>query len=185
MGTKMKGAIIVVLCFAALGVLLLSGAMNPLMADLFRKLTGNSDSNETTPEASETPDETETSQPSRNISIYYSFATASSISFGEDLVNPDSGSVFLKASMKIENNGYDSSFSTNPVLFSVTTNGTKYDVDVLGTGSLNKWRTLNVANGTSFTGTLVFQVPSTASTFNLGYYQPISLSRFSIVWIED
>lgn len=183
MGLDMKGIALVVIGFVVLAALLLSGALNPLMADLYRKLAGTSNSNSSAPDTSVPSDSTGTPQPIRNISIYYNLETVQSISSEYGPVEANSSNVFLKVTMDIENNGYGTSFSTNPALFSVTANNVEYSVDVLGTGNLGEWRTVNVANGDTYSGTLVFQVPGSASSFKLGYFQPISLNRFKIVWI--
>ena len=180
----MKGIALVVVGFVALTVLVLSGALTPLAGDLYRMLTGSSNSNETAPDSSIPSDPTIGPQPVRNVSIRYSLEMAQVIPTEYGSVEANSSNVFLKVTMNIENNGYEDSFNTNPVLFSLTANEVKYDVDVLGTGSLGRWRTVNVENGDIYSGILVFQVPETAASFRLGYLQPISIDRFKIIWTE-
>jgi len=110
----MKGIALVAIGFVVLAVLLLSGTLNPLMADLYRKLTGTSNPDESAPDTSVPSDSTVTPQPTVDISICYSFETAQSISSDYGLVEANSSCVFLKVAMDIENNGYDPVFSTDP-----------------------------------------------------------------------
>ena len=183
----MKGVAIVVIGFVVLVALLLSGTLNPLMADLYRKLTGTPDPNEPAPDTSDPSDPTVTPQPVRNksILIYYSLETAESLPSNYYApVEANSGYIFLKVTMDIENRGYDTGFSTNATLFSVTANQTTYSVDVLGSITAGQWRGADVENGQNFYGTLVFQVSESASSFTLGYFQPDLSNRFKIVWIE-
>lgn len=180
----MKGIAVVIAGFAVLTILVLSGALTPLAGDLYRILTGSSNSTETAPDNSIPSDPTVAPQPVRNVSIHYSLEIVRSIPTEYGSVEANASNVFLKVAMSIENNGYENSFSTNPALFSLTANEVGYDVDVLGTGSLGQWRTTNVGNGETCNGTLVFQVPETAASFKLGYLQPISIDRFKIIWTE-
>ncbi len=182
MVSRMKGIAIVAIGLVVLLVVLLSGALNPLMKNLYNILMGTSNPTETNTEESTAPTISATPQPIRNITVHYSLKTEQSITYQGITVTPDPGNAFLKVTMKIENNGYENAFSTNSALFSATSNGTKYDPDSLGTGSLDDWSTVNVANGETFRGTIVFQVPETAASFTFGYLQPISVNRFTIVW---
>ncbi len=80
---------------------------------------------------------------------------------------PDAGYVWLVINMTITNKGYDS-FNTNPLYFSVTVNNVKYEYDSV-TYSYGNWNTVDILNGGSFTGSLVFQVPSSATSYILDY----------------
>ena len=183
MGTKMKGIALVIIGFAVLTVLVISGALNPLASDLYKTLTDTSSSNES-PTDTPTPSDKPVT-PVRNISIYYTLETTQIIPSQYGDVEANSSSSFLKVSMDIENNGYDAGFSTNPALFNVRSDEVDYSVDVLGTGTLGQWRTSSVADGHSYSGTLVFQVPASESEFTLGYLQPISINRYKIFWIKQ
>jgi len=184
-GANLKGIILVAAGFGVLLVLLLSGVLTPLMGSLFRALTGESSPNPTNePYVSESPSFSASPQPSKNITISYRLSTAQSIRTLKGSAEPDPDNMFLKATITIVNNGYDSGFNTNPALFTVESNNSEYSVDTLGTGVLDDWSTLGVTDGETYSGTLAFQVPSLATSFELGYYQPISVSRFRIVWIQ-
>ncbi len=182
----MKGIIIVAAGFVVLLVLVFSGVLTPLMTTLFQALTGESNPNTTEePQESETPNFSATPQVSRNISISYTIKTAQFISSSIGRVEPDPGNLFLTATITIANNGYDSSFNTNPALFNLRVNNTNYSVDTLGTGILDDWYTINVANGETYSGKLVFQIPTLTGPFEFGYSQPISPYMFSIIWKQN
>lgn len=120
--------------------------------------------------------------PTGNIAISYSGLTKQSItwegssgySYDE---KPNSGRVFLEVTMTVKNNGYVS-FNTNPNYFYVTVDQIKYSYDA-STFLLDKWETVDVLDGGTFTGTLVFQIPSTATSFGIGYD---AWSYYNIVW---
>ena len=120
---------------------------------------------------------------SSNIAISYSGQTAYFITTQSgSTITPASGMVFLEITMTIKNNGYDVSFNTNPSYFSVTAENIKYSFDGV-TFSLGKWDIVDVLNGGTYNGTLVFQVPLTASSFTIDCQQ-ISLTEFNIIWIK-
>jgi hypothetical protein len=79
----------------------------------------------------------------------------------------DSGKVFLTVVINIYNDGYYS-FNTNPNYFNVTVDYVDYSYDS-ATYLLDKWSTFDVLNGGEYTGTMVFQVPSSATYFSLHY----------------
>ncbi len=159
--------------------LIVVGAVGSLLAN---------QQNNTNPSATSTPTSTPkptaTLQPSKNIAISYSYQTVQSIvdQSGYITATPDSGKVFLEVTMSITNNGYDTSFSTNPLYFSVISDSVKYNSD-FATFTLNKWDTVDLLNGGSYTGTMVFQVPSTASSFTMDCQQ-LSLTNFNIIWTQ-
>ena len=130
--------------------------------------------------SSTNPTPTPTPQPSKNIAISYSTEKVPYIvgQFGVDY--PNSDKLFLEVNMTIKNNGYDS-FSTNPLWFSVVVENVKYGVDS-ETYIVNNWDTVDVLNGGIFKGTLVFQIPSTATSFTLGYEG--FLVNYNIIWTK-
>lgn len=164
-------------------VLVIVGAI----ASLFNNQPQNNNTNPivtATPTATASPTPSPTPQPSKNIAISYSYQTVQSIAdqSGYITATPDSGKVFLEVTMTITNNGYDASFSTNPLYFSVISNSVKYSSD-FATFTLNKWDTVDLLNAGSYTGTMVFQVPSTASSFTMECQQ-LSLTNFNIIWTQ-
>ncbi len=80
---------------------------------------------------------------------------------------PDPGNVWLVINMTITNKGY-TSFNTNPNYFTITINNIKYSYDG-ETFSYGNWNTVDILNGGSYTGSLVFQVPNTTTTYTLNY----------------
>lgn len=122
-----------------------------------------------------------------NIAIAYSYQTVQSITGQDGFVsNPNSGNVYLELTMTIQNNGYDNSFSTDPIYFSVTSNNVMYLYDFGGTYWAGGWNTEGLLNDETYTGTLVFQVPSTASTFAVGWQQisTATTPNFNIIWTQ-
>lgn len=118
---------------------------------------------------------------SKNITISYSAETADVVTtiYG-DVMKSDSGRDFLILNITIDNNGYDS-FETNPWWFHVIVENIEYDFDyhlVL----LEDWETVDVLDGESFQGTLMFQIPESASSFSLVYES--AFSEYDIVWNE-
>jgi hypothetical protein len=106
---------------------------------------------------------------------------------------PYSGFTYLIVNMTIENNGY-SDFSTDPQYFYVIANNTKYTYSVSETSSLNIdlynygprhfhiWKNVDVQNGGTFAGTIVFLIPE-GSIISMGYSGNNSQSQsFNIVW---
>ncbi len=91
---------------------------------------------------------------------------------------PDSGKIFLECNLTINNNGYDD-FSTNPFYFYLTADNIKYDVAV-ETSYVNNWDSVEILNGGVFHGTLIFQIPESASSWTLGY--DVFLSDCNIIW---
>ena len=118
---------------------------------------------------------------SRNITISYSYQTADVVTpiYGDD-IQSDPGRDFLIVNMTIENNGYES-FSTNQYWFHVIVEDIEYDFDyhlVL----LEDWMTVDVLDGETFQGILMFQIPESASSFTLVYES--AFSKYKIVWNE-
>lgn len=125
------------------------------------------------------PKVTPNPKPVASITISYVYAKKEYVVVTLDSIGaayrPDSGKVFLEVNMTIKNNGYDS-FSTSPFYFYAIADNVKYDYD---------WRsdleTVDVLNGGTFKGTLVFQIPSTAESITIGYE---SWSSYNIVWTK-
>lgn len=91
--------------------------------------------------------------------------------------------MFVQIFLIAGNNGY-SSFNTNPGYFYLTSNNIKYSYDS-GTYSVNtphKWSTVDVLNGGIFYGTILFEVPNSATSFTLGYER--YLTPYNIIWTQ-
>jgi hypothetical protein len=118
---------------------------------------------------------------SKNITISYSAETADVVTtiYGDD-IQSDSGRDFLILNITIDNNGYDS-FNTNPYWFKVTVGNIAYRFDyhlVL----MENWMTVDVLDGETFQGTIMFQIPESASSFTLDYES--AFNEYKIVWSE-
>jgi outer membrane biosynthesis protein TonB len=122
-----------------------------------------------TPTPTPTPSPTPSPTPTATITIQHKGVTYSALVDKYGLIDkPDTGNVWLVVNMTITNNGY-SSFNTNPNYFSVTINNIKYNYDS-ETFSYGYWNTgIDILNGGSYNGALVFQVPSSATSFALAY----------------
>jgi len=119
---------------------------------------------------------------SKEITISYTALKKNTIiwsgGFGSYSEQPDLDKVFLEVNITISNNGYDS-FSTNPFYFYAIADNIKYNHD-FNTYNLNMWETVDVLDGGTFHGTLVFQIPESASSFTLGY--EVYFITYDIVW---
>ena len=115
---------------------------------------------------------------SKDITISYSVKTADNITtkYGDD-VQSDSGKYFLIVDMTIKNNGYDG-FNTYPYLFHAIADNIKYDY-YYNLVEMENWDVVDVRDGGTFHGTLVFQLPESASSFTLGYD---AFQDYNIIW---
>ena len=122
---------------------------------------------------------------SQSINISYNTQTKNSLDFG--LLTPKKGYTYVLVTMTITNNGYDS-FSTDPSYFSVTANNVVYSFD--GATFDENWTTVQINNGGTFSGTMVFQIPSGQSISSLSYSgtsdimnnQTFEFEPYNIVW---
>jgi hypothetical protein len=115
---------------------------------------------------------------SPNIAISYSCFSSSSIN------EP----TYVEVSMTIHNNGYTDGFNTNPSLFYLTVNNTVYyeanPNSPMPYPIHTSWNTLNIKNGGTYSGTLVFQCSSFATPpFTLGHYD--LFGNYNIVWTNS
>ncbi len=112
-------------------------------------------------------------------------------SFGNAFDYPDGSSIFLIVNVTIENHGY-SQFRTDPNYFYVIANNTRYSFDSFETYVLDydfysynhysNWSTVDIRNGETFTGTMVFVIP-VGSTASLGYSDKGNPSQsYIIMW---
>ena len=132
-----------------------------------------------------TPTPTLTPSSGVNIAISYILTTESNFTWSvgsgyTSTQQADSGKIFVEIKMTVQNNGY-ASFNTNPYYFYLVTDSIKYTPDS-GTYLLDKWSTVDVLNGGTFVGTMLFQVPASASSFTLGYEQ--YLTTYNIIWTK-
>ena len=137
------------------------------------------------PTSTPTPSPSPTPVPAQNIAITYSMATKESIVWVSSsnysyIREPDSGKIFLEVNMTIKNNGYDE-LNTNPNYFYVIVDQVKYNYDGV-IYSLNCWDTVDVLDGGTYTGTLLFQIPESASSSSVGYER--SFKTYDIVWTK-
>jgi hypothetical protein len=123
--------------------------------------------------------------PSKNIAVSYWMSEKQSITWSltggySSDISADSGKIFVEISLTVKNNGYDS-FNTNPYYFYLIADGVKYDVDS-NIYLLDNWDTVDIMNGGKTQGSILFQVPSSAKTFALGY--DALFKSYNIVWTE-
>jgi hypothetical protein len=133
-----------------------------------------------------TPSPMVTSSPTnKSVTISYTMVTKQSFVWIDPIgtsqvQQADSGKVFLELDMTIENNGYDR-FDTNPYYFKAFADNVKYTVDIY-TFYQNKWAKVFVLNGETFGGTLLFQIPESASSYAVSY--EAVLSNYNIIWTK-
>jgi len=118
-------------------------------------------------------------QPYPNITIYYGVKQAH-ITDEYCLSFLEPGNMFLEVNVTIKNNGY-SSFNTMPQNFYLIADQFKRHVDVT-TFYLGKWKTVELLDGETFNGILIFQVSQSATRFTLIYENPSAV--YDIVWIK-
>jgi hypothetical protein len=136
-----------------------------------------------TPIVTATP--TATPTPTKSVAISYTMVTKQSFVWmgfsGTSYVQQaDSGKVFLEVNMTIKNNGYDS-FNTNPYYFNAVADNIKYSVDGY-TYYVDNWDTVDVLNGGTFRGTLLFQIPESARSYVVGY--EAFLTNYNLIWTK-
>lgn len=120
------------------------------------------------------------------ITIYWTAQNPEKIYYAEGhSVTPSPGYVYLMVNMTIENNGYDRC-DTSPAWFTIIAgNYGKYGVDIMLTSYVGHWSTNNIPNGYSFSGVLVFQIPSSSSVPSIEYnYIVGSSTRANVRWIN-
>jgi len=124
-----------------------------------------------------------TPQPSTNIAISYISSMKQSIEWlgesGSHVEQSDPGKVFLEVNMTIKNNGYDS-FSANPLYFYAVVDNVTYSIDSITYFVVNL-DTVNVLDGGTYEGRLVFRIPSTATSFTLGCEGSV---YYNIIWTK-
>ena len=129
-----------------------------------------------------TPHPTIASTPTpSNVAIWWTYQTASYVVDKYTIAMPNSGNMFVLVNMTITNNGYSDGFSTNPSYFSLISNNVQYSIDS-ETYSLGSWVTVNVLTRGTYSGTIVFQVPLTASSFEMNYKR--QFTNFNIIWTK-
>jgi hypothetical protein len=112
--------------------------------------------------------------------------TKNSLDFG--LLTPNKGYKYVLVTMTITNNGYDS-FSTDSAWFSAVANNITYNPDFT-TYSDENWTNVQINNGGTYGGTMVFQIPSGQSISSLSYSgtsdimnnQTFEFEPYNIVW---
>ncbi len=102
---------------------------------------------------------------SQKIIISYSAKKVNSIG---EYSQAATGKVFLVITMNIENHGYKE-FSTNPFFFKVISNNVKYDTSGYSFTIDDKLDSVDLLDGGSTKGSLVFEVPSGIGNYQLQY----------------
>jgi len=132
-----------------------------------------------------TTTESTTTTVAQNIAISYSGTIKNEIDYTMGdypyTAQPNSGKTFLVVNMAIKNNGYDK-FNTNPYYFHVAVNNIQYDYDSNTYYLADKLDSVDVLNGGTLTGSLVFQIPTSVASapFNLTYDVPFV--TYNIIW---
>ncbi len=124
----------------------------------------------------DTPTVTPTPQPTEQIMVSYSTQTFSKLypyGYHDGTANfvdtPKAGNKFLMVNVTVTNHGY-LKFDTydNMLRFHVVADNIQYDFDA-ETFIVNQWDSVDILNGGSFKGVLVFQIPETATNYSLTY----------------
>ena len=110
--------------------------------------------------------------PSSSVNISYNILTETSIGWNyssdySGYVQSDPGNVFLVVNLTIKNNGYET-FSTNPYYFDAVADGVRYGFDNR-TFNVGNWDLIDMLNGETFSGTLIFQIPATTKSIAVDY----------------
>jgi hypothetical protein len=117
---------------------------------------------------------------SKDITISYSTKIANSVTTKSgDEMHSDSGKYFLIVNMTIKNNGYDN-FGTYPYFFHLIADNITYDY-YFNLLEMENWENVDIRNGGTFEGTLVFQLPESVSSFTLDYD---AFQDYNIFWNE-
>lgn len=109
--------------------------------------------------------QTSTQPQSQNIIISYSAQKVNSL--GEYIEAP-TGKLFLVITMNIENHGYES-FSVGSAYFSVIANNVKYHASGYSYTIDSKLDSVDLLDGGSTKGSLVFEVPSNIGSYQIQY----------------
>ena len=133
-----------------------------------------------TPTPTSTPTLTPTPTPTLAIEISYTSSIKEYIIWELGPTLPDSGSTFLEVNMTVENMGYES-FSTNLFYFNIIVDNIKYSVDST-TYLTDNWELVDVLDKGIYQGTLIFQIPESATSFTLGYNA--FFPTYNIIWTE-
>ena len=56
-------------------------------------------------------------------------------------------------------------------------------IDLFATNYFDNWDTVNILNGGTFSGTLVFQIPNWATSYTLKYEGTFS-QKYNVIWTE-
>jgi len=141
--------------------------------------------NAPTPSPTPTPTPTPSPTPFQNIDISYTMSTKPYVVWygysGTPYEEyPDAGKVWLEVNMTISNTGYES-FYTNPNYFYVIADGIKYTYDSI-IYTLDCWDNVDILDGGTYSGTLMFQIPTSANSVSVGYER--SYVTYNITWIK-
>jgi len=132
-----------------------------------------------------------TAPASKSATISYKASIKDSISYSignyRYTAEPDAGKVFLQIDMVIKNNGYKK-FNTNPFYFNLILNSISYDYSSNTYNLDNKLDSVDILNGGTLIGALLFEVPGSATS------APISMSydgycdgfdKCTVVWSQQ
>ena len=141
------------------------------------------------PSQTNQPSPHSTASQKRHIEIQYSFTIMDEVecSIGDyDYeVRAGRGKHFVVVSMTITNNGYDK-FNTSPYSFKLIQDNIKYNIHLNGLSIAgHEWESVDVMDGGTFRGALMFETPSEWETYSLSNEAyTSSLRHFDIVWKE-
>lgn len=102
--------------------------------------------------------------------LVISYSTKKTSKVGEYTSSAKPGKTFLIVTMTIENNGYKDEILTNPNYFYVLIDNIKYKYDSSSyslTDALDS--SAEIMNGGKLTGSLAFEIPDDAATYQLKY----------------
>jgi hypothetical protein len=119
----------------------------------------------------------------KSIAIAVKYQTATYLVDQYGVSMPDTGKVYLLVNMTVTNNGYTEGFNTSPIYFHLNANNIQYSSD-LETYSGGRWTSVTVLNSGIYSGTMVFQVPTSATSFSMtnDAYSSSTFDHYNIVW---
>jgi len=125
-------------------------------------------------------------EPPSSIDITYSLFKNVSVSWNLESeyggrVPAETGKMFLFVDIRIKNNGNET-FSTNLYYFHVVADGVSYGVDN-HTLNVGNWDLMEMRNGETFRGTLLFQIPATTDSIAMDYQRAWHV--YDISWTEE
>lgn len=139
------------------------------------------------------PDEIQSCTPpatKKDVTISFSSSLKNSVTVSAGgqtaTMEPSAGDIFLQVDMTIKNNGYDK-FNTNPLYFELVVNNVAYTLNYNSFIIDNRLQIVNVLNGGSTSGSLLFEIPQSESSasFSMDYGGYCDSSeKCNIIWTK-